>query len=260
MRKFAFAALAGMTVATPALAEDGSWTGGYGGITAGYNISKSDSTVTLGGAWTTAPTALQTLVTSNMSAKQQTKGGDIGINFGYLYETGGVVFGVEGEAAAIGGNAIRSSGTVAYSAAQNFRFTNTIDPKTMIALKARLGGVVSDDTLIYVNAGWAWVSANHATTVTASELTGLGLLANGNYLKQGGTSKTHNGFLVGGGVEHRIATNFSIRLQYEYTDQGDVNYATTYLPTSLNTTPAYSETVNQDLRIHLIRVGFNYHF
>jgi opacity protein-like surface antigen len=96
--------------------------------------------------------------------------------------------------------------------------------------------------------------------VTASELTGLGLLANGNYLKLGLTSKTHNGFIIGGGVEHRISNNFSLRLQYDYTDQGDVSYPTTYLPTSLNTTPAYSETVSQNLRVHLIRVGFNYHF
>jgi len=260
MRKFAFAALATMTVATPAMAEDGSWTGGYGGITAGYNVSKSDSAVTLGGAWTTSAAALQTLVVSNMSVKQQTKGGDIGIALGYQYQTGGVVFGLEAEAAAIGGNAVRSSGTVTYSAAQNFKFTNTIDPKTMIALKARLGGVVGENTLIYLNGGWAWVSANHAATVTASELTGLGLLANGNYLKQGLTSKTHNGFIIGGGVEHRISNNFSLRLQYDYTDQGDVSYPTTYLPTSLNTTPAYSETVSQNLRVHLIRVGFNYHF
>jgi len=249
-----------MAVATPAIANDGTWTGVYGGVSAGYNVSKSDSTATLGGAWTSQPAALQTLVTTNMSARQQAKGGNVGVDIGYLYQAGGVVFGVEAEAAAIGGNAIRSSATVNYSAAQNFKFTNTIDPKTMIALKARLGGVIAEDTLVYVNAGWAWVSANHAATVTASELTGLGLLANGSYLKQGLSSKTHNGFLVGGGVEHKISDNFSIRLQYEYTDQGDISYVTSYLPNSTNVTPAYNETVSQDLRLHLIRVGFNYRY
>lgn len=256
MRKFAFAALASMTVTTPALAEDGSWTGGYGGITAGYNVTKSDSTVALGGAWATEATALQTLVSTNAGANQQTKGGDIGLNFGYLYQTNGFVIGAEAEAAAIGGNAIRSSGTVVYTATQNYRFTNTIDPKTMIALKARLGGVVAKDTLVYINAGWAWVYANQSASITGA----LGLLANGNYLKAATSSRSRNGFLIGGGVEHRISEHFSLRAQYEYTDQGDITYPLLYLPNSLNTTPAYSETVNQDLKLHLIRVGVSYHF
>jgi len=256
MRKFAFAALASMTVATPALADEGSWTGLYGGVTAGYNVSKSDSAATVGGTWTTEPAAKQALVTSNLSARQQTKGGDIGINVGYLYQTGALVLGVEGEAVALGGKAINATGTIAYTATENYKFTNTIDPKTMIALKARLGAAVGPDTLLYINAGWAWVSANQSATVTGA----LGLLANGNYMKEGATSRTRNGFLIGGGVEQRIAENFSLRLQYEYTDQGDITYNTVALPNSLANMAGYTETINQNLRVHLIRVGANYHF
>jgi len=256
MRNFALAAFASMAIATPALADDESWTGGYGGISAGYNIARSDSTVALGGQWAAEPQALRDLVTNNFSVRQQTKNGDFGAYLGYLYQTGGFVIGAEVEAAAIGGRAIRSTGTVAYTATQNYTFTNTIDPKNMIAVKARLGGAVGSNTLLYLNAGWAWVGANHSAGVTGA----IGLLANGNYKKLGESNKTHDGFLIGAGVEQRLDSHFSIRAQYEYTDQGDIAYTTAYLPNSLLTTPAYTETVNQDLRLHLIRVGITYRF
>jgi len=256
MRNFAFAALSSMVIATPAFAEDGAWTGLYGGITAGYNAAKSDSTVVLGGQWAAEPTATQTLVTTNFSTKQDVNGGNIGANIGYLYQTGNLVMGLEIEAASIGGNETRSSGLVTVSANQNYTFTNTIDPKSMVDVKVRLGAAISDKTLIYANAGWAWVSANHSAGVTGA----YGLLVNGNYKKLGDLSKAHNGFIVGLGLEQKLDSHFSIRGQYEYSDQGHVSYTTAYLPNSILTSPAYSETVNQNLRLHLFRVGVSYHY
>ena len=65
---------------------------------------------------------------------------------------------------------------------------------------------------------------------------------------------------MGGGLEHRFGSNVSLRVEYIYTDQGDVTYTTGYVTGSSFTSPAYTETFTQDLKMHLVRVGFNLHF
>ncbi|MFC3174307.1 outer membrane protein [Novosphingobium bradum] len=259
MRKFVLASLASMAVATPALADDGSWTGAYGGISAGYSSASSRSEASLGGQWTLMPAAQAAQVTSNLSTKQTTHNGAIGAHIGYNYQTGDVVLGAELEATTLGGSAVRSSGLVTYSATQNYTFTNSVDPKNLVALKARLG-VAMGGTLAYVAAGWAWVDSYQSAGITGTDLNGLGLLANGSYRKLGENQKTRNGVIVGVGLEQRLSSRFSIRAQYDYTDQGTITYATAYLPNSLNTVPAYTETMNQNLRVHLVRAGVSYHF
>lgn len=251
MRKFAFAALATSLMATPALADEAIWTGPYAGITAGWNSTLSDSNATLGGNWTSEPSALQSLVATNMSAKQSTNNGNIGAHLGYNFQTGGLVLGAEFEASAIGGKDERTTSPVVYnSSSLNYVFTNKIDPKSLLALKARLGAAIGSSTMIYATGGWAWVDATHSASITSSQ----------NYKKLGELSKTHNGFIVGAGLEHKLDSHLSIRAQYDYTDQGDVSYTTAYLPGSAYTAPAYSETISQDLCMHLVRVGVSYHF
>lgn len=250
MRKFALAALAASAFATPALADEATWTGPYLGITAGWNSTSSDSNATLGGAWASEGTALQTLVSTNLSTKQSTNNGNIGAHLGYNFQTGGLVLGAEFEASAIGGKDVRTTDPVVYNSSLNYVITNTIDPKSLMAIKARLGAAIGSSTMVYATGGWAWVDANHAAGITSS----------GNYKKLGELSKTHNGFIIGAGLEHKLDSHLSVRAQYDYTDQGDVSYTTAYLPGSSFTSPVYSETISQDLRMHLIRVGVSYHF
>ena len=69
-----------------------------------------------------------------------------------------------------------------------------------------------------------------------------------------------DGYIVGGGVEQKLGNRLSARVEYNYTDQGRANYATSYRPGSTFVTPAYNENLSQDLRLHLVRVGVNYHF
>ena len=88
----------------------------------------------------------------------------------------------------------------------------------------------------------------------------MNVQSNGNYRKAALVDRTMDGFIVGGGIEHRLGNNVSARLTYQYADQGDETYTTAYQPGSSFTTPAYTETVTQDLRLHLVRVGVNYRF
>jgi opacity protein-like surface antigen len=263
MRKLVVAALGSMVFATPALAEDGDWTGPYVGVSAGWNSAHSDSSATLGGQWAAESAALRETITSNMAASQTSQNGDVGAFLGYNYQSGGFVAGLELEANAIGGQKVRATGPITTGVvgsagnagnanpalAPNYTFTNSIDPKSMIAIKLRLGAAMGD-TLFYVNGGWAWVDANQSASI----------ISNGNYKKSATVGKTRNGWLLGLGIEQRLGTHLSLRASYDYTDQGDFSYVTAYEAGSSFTTPAYTETINQDLTMHLVRIGLSYHF
>lgn len=238
--------------ASPAMAQDEEdWTGPYIGVQGGYTGAKSDTSVVLGGAWASESQALRDFFGSSMGTKQSDGDVNFGAQLGYNVQTSGIVLGLEGEFSVLNGGETIARGPLAVPSipALSYSYTNTVDPKHMFALKAKLGGAMGR-TLFYVNGGWAWTKATLGTSVTS----------NGNYLKTGSLDTTMDGFIVGGGVEHRLSDNLSLRLTYDYTDQGDETYVTTYRAGSSFTAPAYTETVTQDLRLHLVRVGVNYRF
>ena len=246
--------LAGATaiLSTPAFAEDGDWTGGYVGVHAGYGTGSSDSDVALSGAWTTESAGLRDYVTSTFADSREPEGFNFGGQIGYNYQTAGnFVIGAEADFTVLNADDSRSTGLVPTTPfpSLSYNFGNGVDAKHMFSLRAR-AGVAMDKTLIYASGGWAWTKAEFAATMAS----------NGGYNKAGATKKTLDGFIIGGGVEHKFSDSVSARLDYAYTDQGSASYVTAYLPGSSFVTPAYTETLRQDLSMHLIRVGLNFHF
>ena len=251
-RYLTLTALALGLTASPALADDeADWTGFYAGVHGGFNQTRSATDVTLGGAWSTEAASLRGFVANNMAERQRDDGYNLGAQIGYNYQTGSLVLGVEADTSFLPGSETVSSGAlrVPRTPTLSYTFTNSINAKRMSSIKAK-AGVAFGNTLIYGEGGWAWTKARFGTTVTSS----------GNYLKAGELEKTMDGFVVGGGLEQRLGDNLSVRLSYNYADQGTATYATAYRPGSAFTSPAYSETVRQDLRLHLVRAGVNYRF
>ena len=250
MRKFVtLGALAIVAAATPALADetDGSWTGAYAGINAGYTDAKSDQVVVLGGNWSTETAALQTRVTTDYPTASHVQDVNYGGQIGYNIQAGSsLVFGLEADVSGLSGkdSQVRTS-----AGAPTYTIANTFDPKVTYGVKAKLG-FAAGNTLFYATGGWGWTKADLTTDITSS----------GGYHKASAISHTFDGYEVGGGIEHRFGGNLGLRVEYVYTDQGDVTYTTGYVTGSSFTSPAYTETFNQDLRMHLVRVGFNYHF
>ena len=158
--------------------------------------------------------------------------------------------GLEAEIAALPGKDVvsRTQASTAFPTL-SYTYTNRFDPKHMIALKAKVGAAMGN-TLFYAEGGWAFTRAD----------LGADLTSNGNYNKSGRLSKTLDGVIVGGGVEHKFSPTISARLSYNYTDQGSETYVNAYNAGSTFVTPAYTETMTQDLRLHLVRVGLNFHF
>lgn len=250
MKKLLLAATVGCMTATPALADDGDWTGAYIGVSVGYTAAKSDSTTALSGAWTSESAGLQSEVVSRYAAAQSVDDVNFGGQIGYNYQTGGAVLGVEVDIAALSGDSVvtRTQASTLFPTL-SYTYTNRVDPKSMVALKARAGAAMGN-TLFYAEGGWAFVKAD----------LGADLTSNGGYNKSGRLSKTMDGFILGAGVEHKFSSNVSARLSYNYADLGEESYVNGYNAGSAFVTPAYTETMTQDLRMHLVRVGINFHF
>lgn len=252
MKKIAvLAALSATCLAAPAYAEDADWTGAYIGVHAGYTGTKSDSAVTLGGAWSTESSSLRNDVTTNWSTKQSLDDMNFGAQIGYNFDAGGAVVGLEADFSVLNGEDVSSRGPIAATGFPSVTYTygNRVDPKHQFSVKAKLGAPMGN-TLIYAHGGWAWTRAD----------VGAEVLSNGNYSKEGRVTETFDGFTVGAGIEHKFSPGVSARIEYAYADQGDVTYDTAYRPGSAFVTPAYTETFTQDLRSHSVRLGINFHF
>lgn len=254
------AALAACAIASPAFAgeDDGTWTGAYVGISGGYTDAKSDQTVALSGTWSTESAGLQSYVTGFYPSNAKVQDVNYGGQIGYNYQTsGGMVVGLEADVSALSGKETIARPLTATTPfpALSYAVTNTFDPKVTYGIKGKLG-FASGDTMFYAAGGWGWTNADIALDITS----------NGGYHKTANLSHTFDGWEAGGGIEQRLGTNMSVRLDYTYSDQGDVSFATIYAPGSSFNNPGatppivYTETFTQDLRMHLVRVGFNFHF
>ncbi len=79
----------------------------------------------------------------------------------------------------------------------------TINPKRSIDLTARAGIAVMPDTLVYVRGGYT-NDRIHSTLTSATGTTSA--------------SEDRDGWLVGGGIEHKLTQRVSARLEYRYAD------------------------------------------
>jgi opacity protein-like surface antigen len=253
MRKtLTFAALAACAIATPALAQD--WTGAYAGISGGGSDIKSDQSVVVGGSWASEPQALQDFVTATFPTDGKDQNINYGAQIGYnVQAAGGLVIGVEADVSGLAGKEVTTTGPVPYPPGPTLTYTvtNTLDPKVTYGVKGKLG-FAAGDMMFYATGGWSWTQADIAVDI----------LSNANYHKTAAMSHTFDGWQVGGGIEQRVSPNLSLRLDYAYSDQGDVTYDTAYAAGSAFAPPAfnYTETYTQDFRMHLLRVGINMHF
>lgn len=231
--KLSIALAAGTIVAgvfsTPALAQNdtASWTGPYVGGHLGYSFQNDDDSETVlfdtnldGDFGDTVTTAAGANAFSPGFCGGRALGGrpdagcgddrdgtDWAAHAGFDYQLGSIVVGVVGE---YGRNNITDS--VAAFSTTPASYTLTRRLRDNAALRAR-AGVALGDTLIYGTGGIAWgkIRNSFATTNVANTFTNTG-------------NEDAWGYRAGGGVEQRVAPNFSIGLQYLYTSLKDDDF------------------------------------
>lgn len=138
------------------------------------------------------------------------------------------------------------------------RYTMTRKLKYNAAVRARLGYTPNGTTLIYATGGGAYgkIKNSFSTSNGANSFTG-----NGN--------SDAWGVSFGGGVEQKLSSNFSIGIQYLYTDLKDNDYRVAVGPGTAPSTnpflivnPAGTDFRRSDssLSYHSVRVTASYRF
>lgn len=202
------------------------WSGFYLGLEGGGGVGS-----------TTHTNALFPAATSG--ADQNLRGGLLGGTYGYNWQFGHVVAGLEGDLSwsGISDTFTSANGLPTFCPAATPCFTSL---QWLGTDRARLG-YAQDRFLIYATGGVAYGSVN-ATILNA----GIFNI----------DSETHTrvGYAVGGGIEAMITPNWSAKLEYLYVDFGTSVGYTAFPP------PPPLQPENVSLKFNVIRFGIDYHF
>jgi outer membrane immunogenic protein len=213
------------------------WSGFYIGVNGGYAFSESATNSSLRTTVGTSSPALNSL-----NPEGGFGGGQIGINF----QTGrNLVLGIEADiqgssikdgATTIYPNSIGNYGPFTYSSSYNIDWFGTV--------RGRLG-YAFDRTLLYATGGLAYGSVDYKGDFLFTNTGGAAKLSR---------NAVQTGYVVGGGIEHKLAPNWSVKAEYQFIDLGSqtVSHA-------ISNEPGNSVTTSYDANLHTVRAGLNYH-
>lgn len=238
--------------ASPVVAAEQAWTGWHVGGHAGHASGDSRADVSLGGEWSIETQALRDDVSSAWSTDLGPDGSAFGLLFGYDHQfASGFVLGAELDYASLDISDSRATGLQPAPSVPtlSYDYANTIELDDKWSLRARFG-YASGRHLFFASAGWVQVDATASASVAS----------NGGYLKLGRQSGTLDGFEWGLGYAFDFGNQWSLRGEYLVTDLDDLRYDTGYLPGSTFTSPAYLESVRQDVDFDTFRISLDYRF
>jgi len=163
---------------------------------------------------------------SNTGGSADIDGGFAGAQVGFNIQRGNIVWGVELDSAwaNIGRSDNAAIGGVALSANTNIDY--------MGSLRGRVG-YAPGNALYYVTGGAAW--AHGSLDLTA---------ASGGFAIGASADNTHLGWTLGAGAEWMVQPNWSVKLEYLYTDYGSETYF----------------GVPVDAQVSTVKLGLNYFF
>jgi outer membrane immunogenic protein len=182
-----------------------------------------------------------------IDAEPQLRGGLDGFQAGYNYRTDWLVLGIEGEFSWSG---------LKQNDFSCFTFGDQVcsaKSEWFAAVTARIG-VADGSTQYYLKGGPAWTHdrfTDLATCAGTQPITRNGFTAScGDTLF---SNQTRFGWLIGGGIEYLFASNWSLKLEYNYMDFGGRSVLFNDGANGI-----FTEEIHQ--KINVVKVGLNYYF
>lgn len=221
-----------------------SWTGLYVGAQLGGLANLADVTDPLGASLFGNP---------NVAS-----GAFAGLQAGYNYQSGMVVYGVEADVAF---PQVEGTSTCSALSGDFINSNCKVGIDAFGTLTARLGLALGPDgrSLIYGKGGAAWYSGSLGLATNDSA---RGFYGNPYTTRNDGTSSW--GWTLGAGAEYALTGNWSMKAEYDYANFGD-DGVTLLQSASLNpdgsiagAVPARQGQISSDL--HTFKVGLNYRF
>ena len=259
--------------APAAAAPANNWSGWYGGLNAGWvggsgRVSNDASIVST----STAPVNAEAMVLGATNTAGTSSGFIGGGQFGYNYQFSHLfVAGFEADIQGLSGAHKRSSSVTPLLdendniASVVTNSTTTRDLSYLGTLRARIGVLAVPSFLLYATGGLAYGGVKSDTTiaqsVTNTDRPPPSTLTSGSF------SGTRVGYVVGGGGEWMLSSNWSAKLEYLHYDLGSATYATGGLANNLEQaslqgsgTAAVATSSKVRFNDNIVRVGVNYHF
>jgi outer membrane immunogenic protein len=235
------------TKAAPA--PQGSWSGLYAGVDAGFRTSRADLTTV------SAFAAGVPVVDIPSPTPLDGTAGRFGPYLGYNWQLAPRwVAGIEGDVGfgnrttTLNGVTFTPGPTVSLDLAGD---TFALQTKWDASLRGRIGFLVRPDVLVYATGGVAW--QNYNVTSTCAEVIAAGgcifgapqVIAN---------SVTKTGGTIGGGVEARLDRNWFVRGEYRYADFGTDSFQLT------RSIGGITDNFTIQMRTHTALLGAAYKF
>jgi opacity protein-like surface antigen len=229
-----------MLLASPEASANSSWTGCYVGAHVGYARGDADATDSpfiqgagagTGASWNTFGPPYDVIGSSDSSALG---GGEAGCDYQLAAGASAVVAGIVAD---IDGLDLSDTGTSGLAADTHASF----DVSWIGSVRGRLGWG-TPTWLLYATGGYAFADID----VRAFDLDAVGVMD----VSGGGTE---SGWVLGGGVEHKLGANWSLSLDYLHYEFDGVT-ATGEASDPAGTFPRF-ET---DLEVDVVRAGFKW--
>ncbi|MBU7579999.1 MAG: porin family protein [Porphyrobacter sp.] len=221
MKASFLAAASAILIAVPAHAADDEFSGVYGGVSIGYDIQAGDgdefisfdrgsngsfgeTVTTAAGANAFAPGFCGGQATSpqNANCVSDSDGATFAARIGYDSQMGKLVLGVVGE---IGTADVRDAVSAFSTTPASYYMEREIDYTA--ALRLRAGFTPAARTLIYATGGIAYAKLDQEFE-TSNTANAFAVLADDKAW----------GYQLGAGIEQKIGKNFSLGVEYLYTD------------------------------------------
>ena len=147
------------------------------------------------------------------------------------------------------------AGTSAYLVAAPgvpFTTSSSVETDWLFTARGRLGWMATPGLLIYGTGGLALTHIKVANAFSESIVPNPGSGA-------GSNSVTKVGWTLGGGVEWKLVSNWTVKAEYLYVDFGNVS--SSLAVTCATCAGASSQLItSSDLTAHIVRLGLNYKF
>lgn len=256
--------LAGSALASPTFAADlprkaapivvpppvFSWSGFYGGLNAGYGFDNDRDIQTTGQAAINVTNVAGGARPG--SVRLEREGGIAGVQMGYNWQImPNWLVGIEADFAGADINDTRNVVTIPLNGigTLNNTFNSKLDYLGTVRARA---GYVFDRTMVYATGGFAYGGVSNTVSFFGTPATG-GLLQ-----FVGSNRDLETGYTVGGGIEHFISNNFSVKAEYLYYDLGRTTVNVAVIPGNGGGGTGYNSRFDNEG--HIVRVGLNYKF
>jgi outer membrane immunogenic protein len=207
------------------------WSGGYVGIEGGYGWGHSDQTDSGIPAAVVPPVPPPVVVSILGDGHYSLNGGLVGGTAGYNWQTGPIVFGLEGD---YSWSDIQGSSNVCGPTTATPHPCGT-ELDSLGTFRGRIGYAMgaTGNWLLYATGGLAVGDVHGSDALTPAS---------------GGEFRA--GWTVGAGVEVAVAPNWTVKAEYLHVDLGSAQL--------FDIVPGVPETVS--FRADIVRAGINYHF